>query len=87
MFHSYYNPRQNTWNNVKKSSKISRDCKTLVSIFVYFLTAINKVYFLEQKLGTRLYLHPSLKSFGNSYARFAILAIKFRFTYGELDLC
>ena len=39
-----YSPGQKTWNKVKKTRKNGKDeRKTLVSIFVYFLTAIAKV--------------------------------------------
>ena len=51
-----HNPGENIWNKVQKSSKIRQDQKTLVSIFVYFLTTIAKVQFLEGRLGPRLSL-------------------------------
>ena len=63
---------QNNWNKVKRSSKIGRDFKGLISAFAYFMTALGKVLFLGGRLGTRLCLHPnlrifkSLKSFANS---------------------
>ena len=34
---------KNSWNKVKKSSKIGQDYRTLISTFAYFLTAIAKV--------------------------------------------
>ena len=37
-----YNPGQNIWHKLKKSSKIRQDFKNL-SNFAYFLTAIVKV--------------------------------------------
>ena len=50
---------QNIWNKVKKekSSKIEPTKK--LSTFVYCLTAIAKVKFLEGRLGTRL--HQNLR--------------------------
>ena len=36
-------PGQNIWNKLKKSSKTGQEKKSLVSIFVCFLTAIAKV--------------------------------------------
>ena len=38
-----YNPGQNVWNKVKKSSKVQKDYKNLISNFACFLTAIVKV--------------------------------------------
>ena len=57
-----------------------------------------KVLFLEGRLGTRLCLHPilkyfkyflifeGLKMFGNSFAMFFVLDIKYRCTCGESKL-
>ena len=39
----FYNPGQNIWQKVKKSSKIGQDFKNLLSNFACFLTAIVKV--------------------------------------------
>ena len=39
--------------------------KTLRSIFEQLLAAINKIFFLERKLGTRLRLHPILRFYKN----------------------
>ena len=36
-----YNPEQNIWNKVKKSSKIGEDWKHLISNFACFLKAID----------------------------------------------
>ena len=38
-----YNPGQNIWNKIEKSSKIGQEKKSLISTFAYFLTAIAKV--------------------------------------------
>ena len=38
-----YNPGQNTWNKIDKSSKIGQDKKSFISNFPYFLAAIAKV--------------------------------------------
>ena len=38
-----YNPMQNIWNKLEKSSKTGQDKKRLISIFVCFLTATAKV--------------------------------------------
>ena len=39
----YYNPGQNTWNKIEKSSKTGQDRKSLISAFACFLTATAKV--------------------------------------------
>ena len=53
-----YNPGQNICHKVKKCSKrhqkFGQDIKNLLSNFVCFWTAIVKVQFLEERLGTRL---------------------------------
>ena len=51
---------EKTWNKVKKSSKIEKEQKTLITASKHFLTAFTKALFLEGRLGTRLYLHPVL---------------------------
>ena len=38
-----YNPGQNIWSKIEKSSKTGQDKKRLVSTFARFLTAIAKV--------------------------------------------
>ena len=38
-----YNPGQNIWNKLEKSSKTGQDEKSLISTFVCFLTATAKV--------------------------------------------
>ena len=38
-----YNPGQNTWNKIEKSSKTGKERKILISAFACFLTAIAKV--------------------------------------------
>ena len=38
-----YNPMQNIWNKLEKSSKIGQDKKSLISTFGCFLTATAKV--------------------------------------------
>ena len=38
-----YNPGQNIWNKIKKSSKTGQDKKSLISTLACFLTAIAKV--------------------------------------------
>ena len=45
-----YNPGQNIWNKIEKSSKTGQDKKSLISTFVCFLTATAKVYFLKGTL-------------------------------------
>ena len=42
-FFKIYNPAQNMWHKVKKSSKIGQDFKNLLLNFACFLTAIVKV--------------------------------------------
>ena len=39
----YYDPGQNIWHKVEKSSKVGQDFKSLLSNFACFLTAIIKV--------------------------------------------
>ena len=61
-FNNYsFNLGQNIWNKIEKSIKSGQDMKSLISAFVCILTAIAKVLFLEERLGTRLYLHPNLR--------------------------
>ena len=57
------NPGQNTWQKVKKYSKIGQNLKNFIYNFACFLTAIVNVKFLEGRLGTRLRLHPNLTFF------------------------
>ena len=38
-----YNPGQNIWNKIEKSSKTGQDKKSLISTFAYFSTATAKV--------------------------------------------
>ena len=38
-----YNPGQNIWHKLKKSSKIGQDFKNFYQILQFFLTAIVKV--------------------------------------------
>ena len=38
-----YDPGQNIWNKIEKSSKTGHDKKSLISTFASFLTAIAKV--------------------------------------------
>ena len=38
-----YNPGQNIWNKLEKSSKTGQDEKSLISTFACFLTATAKV--------------------------------------------
>ena len=54
---------QNICSNVKKSSKIRQEEKTLISTFTQFLTAITKVLFLGRRLDTRLCIHPFFRFF------------------------
>ena len=42
IFNKAYNRGQNIWQKVKKSNKIRRNQKALISAFAYFLTAIAK---------------------------------------------
>ena len=58
-----YNPGQNIWNKLMTPSKIGQDWKSSISTFTYFLTAIDKVQFLDGRLATGLSLHPNLKVF------------------------
>ena len=77
-----YNPGQNIWNKIGKSSKTIKDKKSLISTFACFLTAIAKVWFLEGRPDTGRHVStqiwyflsislfpkiPSLKSFGHSW--------------------
>ena len=77
-----YNPGQNIWNRIEKSSKTGQDKKSLISTFACFSTATAKVWFLEGGLGTnvstQIWDFPnfplfskilSLKSFGNSWGK------------------
>ena len=43
-----YNPGQNIWNKIEKSSKTEENEKSFISTFACFLTAIAKVWFLER---------------------------------------
>ena len=54
-----HNPEQNIWDKVKRTIKIGLDQKTLLSAFTYFLTALAQAFFLEGRLGTRLFLCPN----------------------------
>ena len=56
-----YNPIQNLWDKLGKSSKTGQDKKNLRSTFARFLTATARVYFLEERMGTRLCLDPNLR--------------------------
>ena len=56
-----YNPGQNTWSKIKKSSKIGQNLKILISAFELFWPAIVKVLFLKRRLGFELYLHIYLR--------------------------
>ena len=47
-----YNSGQNISNKLLKSSKIGQDLKTLIHTFAHFQTAIAKVWFLDERLGT-----------------------------------
>lgn len=57
-----HNLGQNTWNKVRKYSRVGGDYETFACDFAYFLTPITKVLFLEEQLGTMLFLQPKLKS-------------------------
>ena len=52
-----YNPGQNIWNKVRKSSKTGQNNKTLISTFACSLIAIAKVELLEGRIDTRTSLH------------------------------
>ena len=39
----FYNPGQNIWHKIEKSSKTGQDKKSLISTFACFLTATAKV--------------------------------------------
>ena len=54
------NPGQNNWNKIEKSRKTGQEKKRLISTYTCFLTAIAKVAFLEERLGTGSYFHPNL---------------------------
>ena len=41
-----YNPGQNIWNKIEKSSKTGQDKKSLISTFACFLTATTGIWFL-----------------------------------------
>ena len=56
-----YNPGQNIWNKIEKSSKTGQVKKILISTSACFLTAIAKVSFLVGRIGTKLYLHLNLR--------------------------
>ena len=45
----------------KKRSKVRRNRKTLISVYVYFLSASSKNLYLLGKLGTSLCPHVSLR--------------------------
>ena len=58
-----YNPGQNIWIKVKKSSKIGDDQKTLKSVFVYFLNDVTKKNFLEGRLLTSFEIYLKFSCF------------------------
>ena len=66
-----YNHGEKLRNNVKKSSKIRQDEKTLTSVFA----ASTEVLFLEGRLGTTLFLHPFLR-FSQFFLFLQILSLK-----------
>ena len=94
---STYNPGQNIWNKIDKSSKTGQDKKSLISTFACFLTATAKVSFLEGRLGTGLCLDLSLRFFyyfliswdprsfgnlgGNSYTKSALPNLRFSYHF------
>ena len=55
-----YNPRQNIWKKVKKSSNIRQYQTPLIFAFAYFLTTFAKALFLEGRLSTKRHLHRLL---------------------------
>ena len=53
---------------MKQSQEIKQNWtgrETLISVFAQFLTTSTKIFFLEGRLGTRLFLHPTLSFFHN----------------------
>ena len=91
------NTGQNIWSKLRKKSEIGQGCKTFISAFAYFFTAITKLFF---RMGG--FVLPILRFFEyfliswgpnsfdnswcNSYTQFFLLDIKFCFIYGESDL-
>ena len=51
--------RENQWDKVKKSSKIGKPLKKLISVSAKFLAAVAKVLFRRERMGTGLYLQPN----------------------------
>ena len=63
------NPEKKLMGQIKKSSKLRKDQKALISVSAENLTAMAIDSYLEGRLGTRLYLQTNLgifKLFGNS---------------------
>ena len=54
------NPWQKIWNNIQKYGKARKDKKRLIYTFACLLNAASKVWFLEGRLGTMLYLDLNL---------------------------
>ena len=91
-----HNSGQNIEIKIEKVSNIGHKKKNLLSAFACFLTAIAYVWLFEGRLSTRLSLHPNLRffkyflisfgtSWGNSYTKFVIPDVKFRFTCGGFE--
>ena len=55
----FYDPGQNIWHKIEKSSKTGGDKKSLISTFACFFIVIAKLWFLEGRLGAAQCLHPS----------------------------
>ena len=58
-----YNQEQNLCNNVKKSSEIEQNERTLGSAFILVLTTRTNVLVLKKRLSTTLGFHPFLRHF------------------------
>ena len=54
-------PGQNIWNKIEKSSKNGQKKNSLIFPFAFFLLLLPKFNFWNQRLGTRVCLHPNLR--------------------------
>ena len=98
-----YNPGQNIWNKVEKSSKTGQEMFDIYFCIFFDCYCQSVISGGDWALGCdfiqiwdfpNISLFPkmlSLKlsgnSWGNSYTKFTILDIKFHFTCGESDVC
>ena len=78
-----YNLGQGIWNKIEKSNKTGQDKKSLISTFCVFFDCYWQSLFCGGEAAHWAMSPPlSLKSFSNSYTKFAILDITFHFACG-----